>query len=270
MSKSRCITALLGLTFIALLLFVLPPVWLIGVVAACILVGAWEWSALCDIDYSAARYVYVVMIAAGLALTYFLAALPVLWVAAVVWVYAAAVVLCYARKLTPCGFQYPAIRAVFGYVCLLAFWVALLHLRFSIFRFGEIRLTMAMLVVFAADTGGYVVGKCFGRRHFIPRVSPNKTWAGFWGGLLSAVCVAVVPTFFFNATVEQRWMMCAVGVAVGLAAVIGDLLVSTVKRIAGVKDTGQILPGHGGIMDRLDSLTAGCVFYALGMMLMGS
>ncbi|AJC48557.1 phosphatidate cytidylyltransferase [Allofrancisella guangzhouensis] len=111
---------------------------------------------------------------------------------------------------------------------------------------------MFILVIAAADSVAYFTGKAIGKKKMLPRLSPNKTVEGLFGGLLGAVIVAVIFLFFMNLSVVQYFFMVAISAVVAIVSVVGDVFESMMKRIAGVKDSGNILPGHGGILDRLD------------------
>jgi phosphatidate cytidylyltransferase len=125
----------------------------------------------------------------------------------------------------------------------------------------------ALAVVFACDTGAYAVGTLFGRHRLWPAVSPKKTWEGFTGGLLVSVIAAglLAPPLVPGLGVFPGALL---GLAAGLAAQLGDLVESRLKREAGVKDAGGIIPGHGGILDRLDSLIFAAPIIALGLKLL--
>ena len=114
-------------------------------------------------------------------------------------------------------------------------------------------LLFAILVTFATDTGAYFTGRMLGRSPLAPRISPGKTWEGSAGGFVFAVAVALVLGQIFDLGIP-RWQVGVIGAVVGVAAQWGDLLESKLKRIAGVKDSGNLFPGHGGILDRLDSV----------------
>jgi phosphatidate cytidylyltransferase len=119
-----------------------------------------------------------------------------------------------------------------------------------------------LLLVFAADIGAYFAGRSLGKRKLAPKVSPGKTWEGALGGLVAVALVALVGTLHFGLPVAAG---VAFGCAVGIFSVIGDLTESMFKRAAGLKDSGSLLPGHGGILDRIDSVTAAAPLYALGL-----
>ena len=113
---------------------------------------------------------------------------------------------------------------------------------------------LAFLVTFATDTSAYAVGRAVGRRRLAPSVSPGKTWEGAIGGLVGAAAASAALVALLNG-IESRFMLAvALGLGIGIAAQGGDLLESKVKRMADAKDSGRLIPGHGGLLDRLDSL----------------
>ena len=129
---------------------------------------------------------------------------------------------------------------------------------------GRTWLLFALLVVFAVDTGAYAVGRVIGNHPMAPSISPNKTWEGSVGGLISAVSAALIVGLVFDLEVAL-WKQLTIGAVVGLVAQWGDLAESKIKRLANLKDSGSIIPGHGGILDRLDSilLALPAVYYLL-------
>ena len=124
---------------------------------------------------------------------------------------------------------------------------------------GRELLTFVILVVFAADTGAYFVGKAFGKRKMAPNVSPGKTWEGFAGGVVAALIAAwaLSNLLSLDFTVAK---IASIGAVIAVLGVAGDLGESWIKRLSGVKDSGGIIPGHGGLMDRLDALAPNFVF----------
>ena len=130
--------------------------------------------------------------------------------------------------------------------------------------FGRSWLLFALLVTFAVDTGAYLVGRSVGRRPMAPSISPNKTWEGSLGGFASAVAAALVLGLVFDLGVPA-WQQAVIGGVVGLVGQWGDLIESKLKRIADLKDASSIIPGHGGLLDRLDSvlLTLPAVYYLI-------
>ncbi|MEC7749603.1 MAG: phosphatidate cytidylyltransferase [Chloroflexota bacterium] len=130
--------------------------------------------------------------------------------------------------------------------------------------FGRSWLLFALLVTFAADTGAYLVGRAAGRRPMAPSISPNKTWEGSLGGFASAVAAALVLGLVFDLGVPA-WQQAMIGGVVGVVGQWGDLIESKLKRIADLKDASSIILGHGGLLDRLDSvlLTLPAVYYLI-------
>ena len=114
-------------------------------------------------------------------------------------------------------------------------------------------LLLGILAVYAADTGAYAVGRMIGRHPMAPGISPGKSWEGAAGGMAGAVIAAVVLGILFPVRL-QIWQLAGIGVILGIVSPLGDLLESKIKRRAGVKDSGGLFPGHGGMLDRLDSL----------------
>jgi phosphatidate cytidylyltransferase len=161
------------------------------------------------------------------------------------------------------GSHSPVIILLCGVPVLVPTFVALSRVQVSTrgFARGPEMVLWMLLLVFAADIGAYFAGRSLGRRKLAPRVSPGKTWEGAVGGLVAVALVALVGTLHFPVAGGV-----AFGCAVGIFSVIGDLTESMFKRAAGLKDSGTLLPGHGGILDRIDSVTAAAPLYALGLL----
>ncbi len=160
------------------------------------------------------------------------------------------------------------VRAVMGLFVLVPAWVGLNHLRTGGFQFGDSSNNLLLIlyvfcVVWVADIGAYFAGRAFGKAKLAPRVSPGKSWAGVWGGLVAVGAFALVVSFLASAGAGQTLLLIVASLATGLVSVLGDLLESMLKRHRGIKDSSQLLPGHGGIMDRIDSLTAAIPVFAL-------
>jgi phosphatidate cytidylyltransferase len=130
------------------------------------------------------------------------------------------------------------------------------------FARGPLIVLWLVLMVCAADIGAYFAGRSFGRRKLAPRISPGKTWEGAVGGLAMTAMVAWAGAGYFELPQLEAIVF---GCAVGIFSIIGDLTESMFKRAAALKDSGALLPGHGGLLDRLDSVTAAAPLYALGL-----
>ena len=134
---------------------------------------------------------------------------------------------------------------------------------------GGLLLLFLVILVAAADIGAYFAGHRWGRRKLSPEVSPGKTWEGFLGGMASCTLLAVLTYLFVTADRLSLPATLAIVLCAALASVLGDLMESMVKRHRGVKDSGVLLPGHGGFLDRIDGHTAAAPVFALGLILAG-
>jgi phosphatidate cytidylyltransferase len=133
---------------------------------------------------------------------------------------------------------------------------------------GSWLILFVLLLVWAADTGAYAVGKLFGKHKLAPSVSPGKTWEGFFGGMVLAIIVAVIAAKLLNIQSRDTTLFLVCCVVTVIASVLGDLFESLTKREAGIKDSGTIFPGHGGMLDRIDSLIAAAPIFALATLLL--
>ncbi|MEY3975432.1 MAG: hypothetical protein RLZZ33_487 [Pseudomonadota bacterium] len=261
--QQRLITALVLFALLVALVFLAPAWATIVIVAMAILGGAWEWSAFLHHDRRPVRAAYVLLIALGLVAAWSISANVELfswlllgacawWVIALLWI-----------MLAPQ--RGGAISAAVAGVCaLVPAGVALARLRLE--PNGAALLVFVLLIVMAADVGAYFAGHAWGKTKLAPQVSPGKTWEGVIGGFIVSVLVAFVGS---------RWLgwptLSIMLLALGAAAfsVVGDLIESLMKRHSGLKDSGRLFPGHGGLLDRLDSLTAGVPLLVLGLLKAG-
>ena len=137
---------------------------------------------------------------------------------------------------------------------------------FSVWDSSPWWLMYLFLVVWGADSGAYFVGRKLGKRKLAPHVSPNKSIEGLFGGVfVSAVIIIVVEAVYLDLTIAQHILFLILSIITVFSSVLGDLLESMIKRRAGIKDSGRILPGHGGVLDRIDSLLAAAPVFAVGM-----
>ena len=139
---------------------------------------------------------------------------------------------------------------------------------------GHVWLFTALAIVWAADSAAYFSGRhfggtVFGERKLAPRVSPNKTFEGLAGGVLAGVLVGICGSLLAGATGDQVPLVALVSLVATLASVVGDLFESLLKRHAGVKDSGHLIPGHGGVLDRIDGVLAALPVFALGKAMFG-
>lgn len=140
---------------------------------------------------------------------------------------------------------------------------------FSVWLISAWWLMYLFLLVWAADSGAYFVGRKFGKKPMVPNVSPKKTIEGLCGGLVtSATIVVIVQSIYLNLNLLQHVAFLTLSLLTVLGSVLGDLIESMLKRRAGVKDSGRLLPGHGGILDRIDSLLTAAPVFAAGIYLL--
>ena len=239
----------------------LPMPWFAVLVGIVIAWAAWEWAALAGIINNYSRGLYVLLIAAALLAAYYLSVFWILVASLVVWIWITASILCYASGFAPLGFQYSMIKIVVGFFTLVPCWLAITALREDIGGPGW--LLFSFVVVWMMDTGAYVTGRWWGKHTLITRVSPKKTWEGLWGGIISALLMAIVVGLIFQRPFGRVFLFCLLTLITAVFAIVGDLFESMLKRQAGVKDSGQLLPGHGGILDRIDSVVAALPVFVL-------
>ncbi len=240
-------------------------------VAAMLSLGCWEvYRALQRIGMNAAIWPIILgtiaMIAGTFASARDLAWMGLPWHSALLMFLGATVLASMIVRMPKghVGFVKDAAASLFivGYIALLGSFTALILAGHN----GAARMVTFLLCVVAVDTGGYVVGVLFGKHPLAPRISPKKTWEGSAGSLLFALATGVAMSVFVLGT---PWYVGVVlGVVTVLFATAGDLIESTIKRDVGIKDMSSILPGHGGVMDRLDSMLVAAPAAWLVMFLM--
>ncbi|MEW5680796.1 MAG: phosphatidate cytidylyltransferase [Pseudomonadota bacterium] len=278
MFKQRVITALVLAPLALAAVFYLPLAGFAVFISVAFLLGAWEWSGFCGLPNRASRAVYVGLTAIIFALLYWLLPVQANWpietnvllssllLAGVAWwLLAIVLVLTYPRSQRLWA-NSDWRKALMGWLTLIPAWAAVLFIRstdYATSSFTGAWLIFALLgLVWAADIGGYIVGKPFGKRKLLPKVSPGKTVEGMLGGLaLVGLLVTVVAMLQDWPAQTPVWYVSALLLTV--LSVFGDLTESMFKRVAGKKDSGAFLPGHGGILDRIDSLTATAPLFAI-------
>lgn len=255
MLKTRVITAVIALVILGVVLFVLPERLAEAFIAAVVVAGAWEWSAFLGAAAKATRVAFVVVIAVAIGLLYSVLAqysVLVLQVAFVWWFCAFLWILFFPTPIPG------PLRWAAGVLVLVPLFIALVEL----YRIGPPTVLFALLIVWAADAGAFFAGKQFGRVKLAPSISPGKTWEGVFGGLLVVALLALGVAYRTDISMAVLLPFC---LAVAALSIVGDLTVSMFKRTAGVKDSGTLFPGHGGILDRVDSIASSAPLFALGI-----
>jgi phosphatidate cytidylyltransferase len=262
--RQRIVTALALAAVVIGILFWMPPAAAVVAVAVAVLAGAWEWAGFAGLVTPLRRLGYTIGVGivalaawrwtadpAGLAT--FLRVTALWWLLASIWIVFA------SRR----GGRLAAVLA--GFAVLVPASIGLGRLVLVEPR-GQLLLLFLIVLIAAADVGAYFGGRAFGRHKLAPLVSPGKTWEGFVSGMLGAGAAAWAGAQFFGQPVPP-WL--AVCLLVALVSVAGDLVESMFKRHAGLKDSGGLLPGHGGVLDRIDSYTAAAPIFLLGLQLIG-
>jgi phosphatidate cytidylyltransferase len=254
-------------------MFVLPAPAVAALFGVLIALGAWEWGALAGLGRGArAGFVFTVMVLGAAMIAVLLSGASPGWLrwplglVAIFWA-AALVSMVTDQGEAAAGrglYGSRAGKVMSGLFVLVPLWVATMYL-FVVDDHRPWLLLYAFVLVWAADTFAYFAGHRFGRHKLAPSVSPGKTIEGVAGGLVGAMLIAGIAGF-------AGWKLQGVPLAAWLAlaavsvliSVLGDLLESKFKRLAGVKDSGTLLPGHGGVCDRVDAMSAGLPIFALG------
>jgi phosphatidate cytidylyltransferase len=268
MLKQRVITALVLLAILLPALFYSSPLPFTVVVLVLMAGGAWEWGRLCGFKQAGSLAVGAVCVALCLgswALGWLTQPLTVLWtVGGALWVLGTAWLL---RAGVPGWPRIPAaVRLVAGVLALWLAWLAVVQARLVGINF----LLSVLVLVWVADIFAYFAGRAFGLRFtkgkLAPSISPGKSWEGVWGGLAGVLVLsfawvvadahwqAEVLSFYSRMARQGWWLLVVAALFMTAMSVSGDLVESLIKRSAGVKDSSNLLPGHGGVLDRVDAL----------------
>ncbi|MFT6113659.1 MAG: phosphatidate cytidylyltransferase [Oleispira sp.] len=276
MFKQRLITALILAPLMVGGIFFLPIEQFAYFIGFIVTVAAWEWANLSGYSSPFVRIAYAGVVAvATFATAYFMAqhaelASLILAVGAFWWLVACWLVIQYPNKVTL--WQAKPVRAVLGLFVLIPMWVGFMALKSQ--EHSSLIIVYVMLLIWGADTGAYFAGKTWGNKKLAPNVSPGKSWAGFWGGLATTGLIAIVFSLCVNQwlrpmTQSDFSLLAVMTFITAIISVMGDLLESMMKRHRGIKDSSQLLPGHGGVLDRIDSMASAVPVFAFFMLLFG-
>ena len=282
MTKTRLLAALImAPVAIAAILFLSTP-WIVALAAVVFLAGLWEWFELAEIEDTLAR---TVLLVAHLALM-----VAIVWasrsasgysyvlfqLASVIGVVWWALSLLWLRSYDFASNHQSWARffkLAAGAAAVIPAWCALAWIHATEPN-GHVWLFTALAIVWAADSAAYFSGRhfggtVFGGRKLAPRGSPNQTLEGLAGGVLAGVLIGICGSWLAGATGDQIPLVALVSLVATLASVVGDLFESLLKRHAGVKDSGHLIPGHGGVLDRIDGVLAALPVFALGKAMFG-
>jgi phosphatidate cytidylyltransferase len=268
--KLRAITALSLVPLVIAAILLLPTSAFALVLMGVILLAAWEWCELAGLSTRMARVSYLAGIVALMTLLwvwprwqFWLLGISAIW-----WV-AQSLLLLRVREIPRVEGIQSSLLAV-GILVLVGPWAALVHLH-GLAEIGPGLVLFLMFLMWTADSMAYFVGRAWGagRAKLAPALSPGKTRVGVYGAMVGALICGLVFAWTRSSGLPEILLILAVcGISV-LISVVGDLYESLLKRRRGLKDSSQLLPGHGGMLDRIDSLTAAAPVFALGITLIG-
>lgn len=267
MLKQRIVTASVLAPLVLAGVFWLPVNGFAVFFALVTLIGAWEWALLAGLKKAVYRLIFVFVVLVAISISGWLyvdghndlVLLPavVVWLLACYWIYQYPALDVWVK---------PVVRGVCGIFILAAAWLSMLELKSL--ESGNAWLLLILLIVWAADIGAYFSGKRWGKVKLAPHVSPGKTREGMYGGLVAVALTVFIFSWWNELSYSGIVYLMLLSIFVGLVSVMGDLFESLLKRHAGLKDSGSILPGHGGVLDRIDSILAAAPFYYLGLTLL--
>ena len=273
MLKQRVLTAIVLAVVILSALFGLPDNLLLLLFGIILLAAAWEWGGLAELGHAPAKVTFLlaesaVMLAGGWMVISHADYVPLLLVSTVLaWLLILYWLVMYERGRLKIHFSSGS-RVLLGLLLLPITW---LSIAFILIRFENDRLLILLLffLIWGADVAAYFTGRAFGKHKLAPSISPGKTWQGVMGALAMTVVIACVAWRLMNYPLDLLPKLIVLGLLVAAISIVGDLFESLLKRQVGIKDSSNLLPGHGGVLDRIDSMIAASPLFALGIYLLG-
>ena len=272
MLKQRLITGLILAPIVLCGVFLLEQVYFALFFGGVIALAGWEWANLSSYSSQAQRIAYAIILCGLLYLVSTFSIEWVLLVSVIWWIIATLFVLSFPD--TKGIWSAKPIRCLIGLFVLLPMWSALVFIREADLKhapeWGGLWIILYMLLmVWAADVGAYFSGKAWGDAKLAPKVSPGKSWAGAWGGIVSTVVLSFFAAYLLELSSVLTIQLVVITIITAVISIIGDLTESMFKRIRGIKDSSQLLPGHGGILDRIDSLAAAVPVFVFLLLVLG-
>ncbi len=268
MLLQRFITAIILIPITLIAMYYLSSPAFLFLTAFIALGGAWEWTNLMQLNALSARWIYLILAMFAFLLCGFFMPVTVIFISAFIWWIVAGMLIIFYPRASKWWSHSIAIRGLMGLFVLLPCWLTINLIRAQ--KSGFFALLFLFVLVWGADSAAYFVGKKWGKQKLAPNVSPGKTWQGLVGALMAAVLIAFVTLLLCHIPFHiWPWAMTLSLVTV-FFSVVGDLFESMMKRAAGLKDSGRLLPGHGGLLDRIDSLTAAAPVFVFGAWMMGT
>ncbi len=286
MLLQRILTASVLATAVIAAVFVLPTIYFYLFIAIVVLIAAWEWTYLSDINEPSAKWAFIVcLIIPMIGITFWTQILEIIaelsqiqeikkYSGVLEWFVIGPVLfwvmMMFLIKKVPDELLKIEIKknyAVFiGWFVLLAAWMFLTKLRAY---YGAEAVMYFLLLIWLADIAAYFAGKKFGKDKLAPLISPGKTKEGMYGAIISAMVCALLLSLYYDYPFMIATDFGLLSILTVMVSIYGDLFFSLVKRRVGVKDSGNLLPGHGGLLDRIDSVIAAAPFYYAGVILIG-
>lgn len=267
MLKYRLMTAAVLIPLTLLVLFYLPPTAFFIMTTIVLLGGAWEWAGLMGLTAKSSRFIYTLVILMLMGWSLFIPT-KIIFIAAFGWWMIATVLVMIYPVMSDFWGSGLILRGLIGILVLLPCWVAINIMRHQLN--GPMAVLFLFILVWGADSAAYFVGRKWGKTKLAPMVSPGKSREGVVGALLFTMLIALVVVWLSGMPASTwPWAM-GLSIVTVIFSIVGDLFESMMKRKIGVKDSGNLLPGHGGILDRIDSLTAAAPIFVLGGLAIGT
>lgn len=273
MLKVRILTAVILAPLVILAIFKLPNTYFTLFTSLVFILASWEWARLIGLKTVLSQALYIIFIILMMILGLVVVVpnynllLLILGISFIVWLMMFYYVLGYAGMTYP-KLTFKARHGLMGVLIIIVPFIAIIVLRNNE-RYGPGYLFGLLLLLWVADSAAYFIGKKWGKTKLAMRVSPGKSWEGVWGALIATSIYTVLVTIKDGFPTVQAFAIVILSMATVLFSILGDLLESRYKREADRKDSSNILPGHGGILDRIDSLTASAPIFLLCLMVMG-
>lgn len=274
MLKQRLITASLLIPLILWMILNFSSLVLASMMGCFVIIAAWEWTGICELSTLVTRIIYVFFVLCSLFIIYkllkdytqgtiyLLSIINLWWLGSVYWLWR------YQQgfDLIP---RSRIIKSLLGLLILLPPWAALVILHQDT-HYGGSWVIFLLVLIWTADTGAYFAGRRWGQMKLADKISPGKTWEGVVGGLLSSSAVTLSYALLQAMSLFKIVIFVTLCLLTVIVSIVGDLLESLFKRQVGLKDSSQFLPGHGGVLDRIDSLTAAAPLFVTGLILLGN
>jgi phosphatidate cytidylyltransferase len=270
MLKKRLITAAVLIPVFVALILKLPINGFIALTSIFTMLGAWEWSRLIGLKLPLPRLCYPVVVYGVMSFPVYLTIQWVVLGALLFWLIALFLVVRYPKSSQSWS-KSMFLRGLMGCMVFIPTWRGLNYLRATdIFGAGNgpYIVLFIFVLIWCADSGAFFAGKLWGKNKLAPAVSPGKTWQGFIGAIVCALILAPALLWLIPTPQPSIMILTALSVVTVAFSVLGDLFLSMLKRNVDLKDSGGLFPGHGGLLDRVDSLTAAVPIFTLGCLLM--